>query len=68
MADNLTQRGMGHCKRIAVDQEHEMRYWREVRHRAAGVERGRKAVGPQAADVERFLKSGGAPKPISAGG
>jgi hypothetical protein len=57
MADNLTQRGMQDRMRIAVDQDHELRYWSEKF--GVTVERLKeaiKAAGPQAADVERYLK------------
>jgi hypothetical protein len=57
MADNPVQPGAEDRTRIAVEQEHEMRYWTEMLDvTAERLLEAVKAVGPRAADVERYLK------------
>ena len=56
MADDLTNRGSADRKRIALEQEHEVRYWMKALN--VSEERLREAVaavGHMAADVRAWL-------------
>ena len=58
MADDLKYRGEPDRSRINLREVHEVRYWsQKFRVSAEKLQAAVKAVGPQATDVERHLKS-----------
>jgi hypothetical protein len=58
MADDLTNRGAQDRARINVNEEHEMRYWREKFGVTADqLKAAVKAVGVEAKAVEQHLRS-----------
>ncbi len=58
MADDLKNRGEPDRSRISLKEVHEVQYWsRKFGISAEQLQQAVKAAGPQAADVERHLKS-----------
>ena len=58
MADDLKNRGEPDRSRVNLKEVHEVQYWtRKLGVSAEQLQQAVKAVGPQASDVERHLKT-----------
>jgi hypothetical protein len=63
MSDDMNKRGSGDRSRIALEEEHEVRYWtKELGVSREELEEAVKSVGTNAQRVREHLRGGGGPK------